>query len=395
MTSSPGDRSAVAEKLGGGVPLTSLLVSTSDPPGDSDNWRIISARLDASERRGVMVMTRLVDSPWGGKRLAVLTALLMVALTVVGGLRMLGSWPRPREASAELLLESGEPFRGIHPSDSGAASDRGRALFSDGSSIVALAAGTQLEPLAISGTDVVLHLVEGSVLIQVNKGGPRRWRVEAGALSVEVVGTTFEVSRRRDRSRVSVSEGVVLVRGASIPDGIRKVAAGEHVEVVAQAAKEGLAPRLDLPSDQTAQPPDSTPAKRASRELQPAAADLMDQFDKARAEGKWGSAQVALESLLRRFPSDPQVGLAAYQLAILKQRRGAPAEEVKAALLDALRRANAESLRQDCYWRLVQVAEAGGDTTSARRWARASLREFPRGRYHSQLRNRAALSAGE
>jgi hypothetical protein len=190
-----------------------------------------------------------------------------------------------------------------------------------------------------------------------------------------------------------VSEGVVLVRGAAIPDGIRKVAAGENFEFV--ALKEGLPPRLDLPSDQTAQPPASTPGKPAPRELQPVAADLMDQFDKARADGKWGSAQAALELLLRRFPSAPQAGLAAYQLAILKQRRGAPTEEVKAALLDALRRANAESLRQDCYWRLVQVAESTGDTTSARRWARASLREFPSGRYHSQLRSRASLGAGE
>jgi transmembrane sensor len=370
-------------------------VSTSDPSSDRDNWRIISARLDASERRGVMVMTGLLDAPSGRKRLAVLTALFLVALTVIGGAGMLGTWYRPRGASADLRLESGEPFRGIHTSTLGAASDLGRASLSDGSSIVALTADTHLEALAISGTDVVLHLVEGHVSIHVSKGGPRRWRVEAGAISIEVVGTTFEVSRRRDRSRVSVSEGVVLVRGAAIPDGIRRVTAGENVEVVAPPAKEGPPPRLDLPSDQTAQPPTSAPAKPAPRELQPAAAALMDQFDKARADGKWGSAQAALELLLRRFPSAPQAGLAAYQLAMLKQRRGAPAEEVSEALLDALRRANAESLRQDCYWRLVQVAESAGDTASARRWARASLREFPRGRYHSQLRKRAALSAGE
>lgn len=395
MTSTLKDRSAVADELGAGAPLCSLLVVTSDPATEMHNWDAISARLDASERGGVMVLRTLVDMLWSAPRLRTAATVLVLAVTVVGGWRLLGTPPAMQEPSADLRLASGDAFTGVFTPKLGADSELRRVSLSDGSSIAALEAGTRLEPLAVSATDVVLHLVEGSVSIHVKKGGPRRWRVEAGAMNIEVVGTTFEVSRRQERSRVSVSEGAVLVRGASLPDGIRRVAAGEHVEVLTRAPEPVAPPSVDVEGDRTAPPRERPTPKSVHREIQPAAGELMAHFDKARAEGKWDAAQLSLESLLRRFPSAPEAGLAAYQLAMVKQKRGAPIGEINAAFVDALARANAESLRQECYWRLVQVAEAGGDRASAQRWVEASLREFPGGRYAAQLRSRASLRGME
>lgn len=45
----------------------------------------------------------------------------------------------------------------------------------------------------------------------VQPGGPRRWQVEGGLATIEVVGTA-------GRLRVSVQRGAIVVRGEGVPD---------------------------------------------------------------------------------------------------------------------------------------------------------------------------------
>src|SRR5690606_40184718 len=69
-------------------------------------------------------------------------------------------------------------------------------------------------------------------------------------------------------------------------------------------------------------------------------------------------------------------------------RAGAPAAEVAAAFENALSKAHGQSLRQDCYWRLVLTLERAGELERAKLRAQDSLREYPNGRYAPELLRR-------
>jgi transmembrane sensor len=123
-----------------------------------------------------------------------------------------------------------------------AAQDRTLAL-SDGSR-VELERGAAVELLENTEHRFSLLVARGRVRFSVRPGGPRRWVIEGGSISVEVVGTRFLVSREERRAAVQVEEGTVLVRGAAVPGHVRRLQAGEHLEVQeAPAPVEAQAPK--------------------------------------------------------------------------------------------------------------------------------------------------------
>lgn len=239
--------------------------------------------------------------------------------------------------------------------------------FEDGSTLTALDASTLVEPLAMTERDVTLRLARGSIDVTVAKGGSRKWTIEAGELSVEVVGTRFSVHRTLGRTSVAVAEGVVLVRSSGLEDGAQRLTAGERVDIAKPA----------LPSKSSAQ----------------SAETLMRNADNARRDGDLRTASAHLQQVLRSFPNDPRTGVAAFQLALVTQQLGEPASKVVSAFEAALEKARGQSLRQDCYWRLVLALEHAGDFERAKLRARDALREYPDGRYASELRRRARVEA--
>ena len=99
----------------------------------------------------------------------------------------------------------------------------------DGSRLT-LGAETTLE-IVFSRTDRNVALARGRAFFDVAPDPRRTFRVTAGETRVAVIGTEFEVAKRRDNISVSVREGVVAVRarrgeGAS-PD--RELGAGQKV----------------------------------------------------------------------------------------------------------------------------------------------------------------------
>src|SRR5262249_52884406 len=74
-----------------------------------------------------------------------------------------------------------------------------------------------------------VRLDAGGATFDVKPGGPRRWTVACGATRVEVVGTRFTVERAGAGVAVSVSRGVVLVRGPDVPNGVARLTAGERL----------------------------------------------------------------------------------------------------------------------------------------------------------------------
>jgi transmembrane sensor len=127
--------------------------------------------------------------------------------------------------SGPLRLSDGHPLRAVD------ASTEAELSFDDGSRI-RLWPGTHFAPIESSATTFTAVLTRGEARFDVRPGGPRRWLIECGLATVEVLGTEFHCRRNGDRLRVSVERGTVLVRGEAVPDRVRLLTAGDSIEVV-------------------------------------------------------------------------------------------------------------------------------------------------------------------
>jgi transmembrane sensor len=282
---------------------------------------------------------------------------------------------------------------------------------------IRLAQGARLEPLQSSSSRFELLLARGSAEFSVTPGGPRRWLVEAGAARVEVVGTVFRVERRAGSVVVSVSSGAVLVRGEHVPGWVKKLSAGERVEVEAREETAQAAEAPSAGSDETSDEDalETAAAETATEEptVEPIAADevararrraraaharasgprladvegtpeeryaalgprgiaretaaatsietLLQLADVARLSGHPQEAVPPLTRALEAFRSSPQAALAAFTLGRVQLDQ----LELPRAAADAFERAIAlrlpRALLPDCYRRLAEAYGRAGD----------------------------------
>ena len=287
---------------------------------------------------------------------------------------------------------------------------------SDGSR-VELAAGAQFAPLESTGTSFVAVLERGTAHFEVRPGGPRRWQIECGLATVEVVGTGFDCARAPGRLRVSVQHGAVLVRGERVPDRTRRLAAGETLEVLdaPAPAETTRAPigAVEAPEASTTAAVATAPRREviaddagAWRELargghhreafaalgprgllretrRLGVADLLVLADVARLSGHATEAIPPLERILREFPRDPQAPLAALALGRLELDTLDRPAKAATALNLALSLGVPHSLREDVRTRLVEAYARAGNRAAARAAGAAYLREYPDGRDRS------------
>jgi transmembrane sensor len=275
-----------------------------------------------------------------------------------------------------------------------------RVALSDGSTIE-LGGGSRFEPLESSGTTFLGVLQRGDASFDVRPGGPRRWQVECGLATVEVVGTRFSCERGPGRLRVAVQRGAVVVRGERVADRARRLAAGESLDVVGSPGAASLEAIADDESAAVAAPeaprPGGGPAgdsaaageqpiadesaagARASwRELarrgRPSEAfaalgtqgvrrevrrlgvpDLLALADVARLSGHPAEAVAPLERILTDFSHDPQAPLAAFALGRLELDALDRPSAAAAALERALELGVPRSLREAVQARLVEA----------------------------------------
>jgi transmembrane sensor len=263
--------------------------------------------------------------------------------------------------------------------------------------------GAVLAPLDISDRSVVLHLVRGRTRFLVKPGGPRRWVIEAGDASVEVVGTRFSVERDERGVSVQVEEGKVLVRSGALPDGLVRLAAGEHVRVPKAApapeiiedttALEPVAPAA--PPSNDAQPPPAPAPKRAASQPAPApapdAAALFAIADDARVAGDYARAIEALEQVIREHRGDTRAKLAAFTIARIRDEQFHDLAGATLAYENALALGLDGSLAQDCYFRLLRVLDAQAvagriPRTRVAHTAQQYLQRYPKGKYAAEAR---------
>lgn len=271
--------------------------------------------------------------------------------------------------------------------------------------------------LSSGPSDFVLHLRAGAIEVQVTPGGPRRWVVEAGAATVEVVGTQFRVERDGARVRVSVSRGAVVVRHPTLEDGLRRLAAGEAIELGAPAVTAAEPPPAARPaslaSGQPApeatptepEPEPATPPRRgepswvalarggdydrayaalgADGTHRPAAgaspAELMQLADVARYSGHPAEAVGPLERLLSHHPSDASAPLAAFVLGQIELDQLRRPRDASRHFARALSAGLPAALAGDARARLALAREQAGDRDGAREAACDYLTRHPEG----------------
>jgi len=319
-------------------------------------------------------------------------------------------WAIPRGDHGPLRFADGRPLSTVDAPAAGAV-----VSMSDGS-VVDLAGGARLAPLESSGTSFVAVLERGSAHFEVHPGGPRRWQIECGLATVEVVGTGFDCVRAPGRLRVVVEHGAVLVRGERVPDRARRLAAGDTLEVLeAPPANSPAAPAAPTTVEEAAAPAEAI-APPPAHEAEPAGngagvwrelardghhheafaslgtqgiaretrrlgvADLLVLADVARLSGHAEEAVAPLERILRRFPGDPQAPLAALALGRLELDSLERPADAAVALNRALALGVPVSLREDVRARLVEAYARAENWPAARAAAAAYVHEFPHGR---------------
>jgi transmembrane sensor len=275
-------------------------------------------------------------------------------------------------------------------------------------------AGASIAVREKTDTRVVLVMQTGVGRFQVRHDPRRLFRVEAGSVVVEDIGTIFSVDRRESSVFVSVAEGAVAVsfvdaRGASAK---RTLGAGESAEFPAVAPRAALAaaPREEPPAEVASSTPEQTapPSAPAAgwRELQKAGkhrrayellapggfrdvrdepGDLLLASDVARLSHHPSEAATMLRRLLAGHSRDPRAPSAAFTLGwVLMNELGRPKEAAR-AFSQAESLAPRGNLAEDAIARAVEAWLRAGDRSRANAEFERYRSSYPRGRHVATL----------
>ncbi len=271
--------------------------------------------------------------------------------------------------------------------------------FHDGST-VELARGAEVEVRVVSASELTVRLKNGRGRFQVIHHPERQFVVEAGRVTVLVVGTEFSVELRGEATWVEVSRGRVRVGWTGDE---RTLGAGEH-GLFPPPAQGMDAP---LPVADAGAHPSAREAFRASAERRnysqafalmqstPSAVgntveDLMLAADVARLSGHPGQAVPFLERVVRDHPRDDRAALAAFTLGRTLLGLGRT-EEASRAFSQVSVLAPGSALAEDALARRVEAAYRAGDRGAARRLAEQYLNAHPNGRRRATVREQGGL----
>jgi transmembrane sensor len=294
-----------------------------------------------------------------------------LAALAIGGVLLSGASSDAPQDSA-VVAEAPADANPVAPADSPTPPVQTQS--EDGSPLLAFADGSRAHlsndasvVLAEESEDLLrLTQGKGEVRYEVTPDPDRRFVVDAAGVNVEVVGTVFVVMIAVDRVDVSVERGKVRVL-----DGEREITleADERISVKRSTGDEVL------PAD--ADPPPA-PKKRS-------AAELMDDYDTARAKGALAAAAENLEELIRAHPKDSRVPVALVSLGRLEAQRGNHVAAAK-AFERYYARFSKQSLAEDALAEAAKAWKSASRTTKAQDAARRYLDRFPQGIHADAMR---------
>jgi transmembrane sensor len=261
---------------------------------------------------------------------------------------------------------------------------------------------------------VVVAVGSGKSLFRVRHDAKRLFRVQTGEVTIDDLGTTFEVAREGDRVHVSVKEGSVSV---AFPN---EHGAGRSTAVLTAPGKGtylATTPAARAPETTTGTTPPETgtpePAvnrgapvgpgwrelarggKHGSayellapsgfRDVKDEPGDLLLASDAARLSHHPKEAVGLLRRLLARHDGDPRAPAAAFQLGWLLMKDLGRPREAAAAFARAETLAPRGNLAEDALARAVEAWHRAGDTERARTNVERYRAKYPRGRHLAML----------
>jgi transmembrane sensor len=298
-----------------------------------------------------------------------------------------------------------------------------RVALDDGS-VVELARGAALDTQVNTAAAFTGHLL-GSATFEVKPGGARRWSIVTSLVTVDVIGTRFQVLAEGDALRVVVEHGIVLVRGEHVPGQVQRLVDGQSLRVSAETAAwvpvTPSAPSAPTPTTQAPPPPpEHAPASPRSvwkdlarsgdydaayRQLGPdgvareaaraSVDDLMMLADVARLSAHGADAVVPLSHVVDEHAADARAAVAAFTLGRLQlDTLNHPGQAAK-AFARAIALGLPGSLVEDAYARLVEADAKAGNRDAARAAADEYARKFPQGTRSSSMAKWVAGGSSE
>jgi transmembrane sensor len=350
-------------------PLGSFLEHSESEEALQRVWRNVQRRRAQKSVGWVPVLVALVA----------LSGLVLTSVLVFSNTKDATGALRDNTGRAPSLMQSGAPRT---------------TTLSDGSR-VEIGADSALEVLENDGDAFVCALRQGKATFDVVPGGPRRWRIEAGIVTIEVVGTRFLVDRKAGAVTVEVERGAVLVRGQSVRDGVQKLSAGARLEVVpppvASSEVPSPPPAAVVPKSAASALGGPGVESRGAPSAESATTDFLAIADRQRREGDLKGAIQTLKLAMERDSDGTRGAIAAFTLGkLLLDGVGQPVE-AQAAFRACLKRSPPSAVAEDALARLVEAQSRSGARDAARASAQEYERRYPNGPRLSDVRRWAGI----
>jgi TolA-binding protein len=373
--------------------------------------RVLDGHIDGSRHaagreRLVMAVVKRERRP-----AAVSVLLLAAALAVAAGVAIVfARAPARLEYRVAGPVVADGTWLGVAPSG-GPLSMR----FSDGTEMD-LAPGSKGRVAEVTGDGARIVLATGVLEARVVHGPRARWAVAAGPYTIEVTGTSFDVgwSAASEELDLSLHDGSVVVRGPSLPDGVR-VGAGQRLVARAGTGEARISsllapqPQVDAPIAAASASAAEGPAqvRPVSRPLptwsemladgnfhgvldaaegrgvdatlsRGSLADVVALADAARYLHERGLARRGLLAERSRFPGSAEARGAAFVLGRMADDAGSRDEAIR--WYDTyLAESPGGSFAAEALGRKLVALVESADTASARSVAQEYLRRFPHG----------------
>ncbi len=325
---------------------------------------------------------------FGGGALAVAAAVALV----VAGVRVLGPSDSP---SATRTVTPGLE----------------RLVVADGTE-VSFARTARVQVRERSDTRVVVTVDTGSAHFQVRHDPRRLFKVQAGDVEVEDLGTTFDVENMSGGVRVAVSEGSVAVSFPAEGNARRRATLGPGQSgIYAKGASPSVTARN--PTDPAAEVTPESPRATGSgvpsvgwrelarggkhgrayellapggfRDVRDEPGDLLLASDAARLSQHPAEAANLLRRLLAGHARDPRAPSAAFTLGWLLMKDLGKPREAAAAFARAESLAPRGNLAEDALARSVEAWQRAGDRSRAKAEVERYRKNYPGGRHLATL----------
>jgi transmembrane sensor len=243
---------------------------------------------------------------------------------------------------------------------------------------------------------VDLRLLAGHARFEVVPNRKRSFEIQAGAVRVRVIGTSFSMARVSEQTRVSVDKGLVQVFWSG---GKAELAAGEsgvfppgsgELENAQHSERRGNAPEWRRLAQSGEYKGAYSALNAAPNTVREVPEDLMLAADVARLSGNPARAVPYLRTVSERFSRDPRGPVAAFTLGRVLLENMGNAGSAAAAFRRARTLSPGGPLALDAWAREVEALRRSGRTEQASELAQKYIDHYPSGRHAGAMRSIAS-----